>query len=41
MATTVQLRAARPQTAYPPAWHDGLIFVVGEAAKASGEGKTK
>ena len=27
LATTVQLRTARPQTPYPPAWHDGAIFV--------------
>jgi hypothetical protein len=28
MATTAQLRAARPQTPYPPAWHEGAIFVL-------------
>jgi hypothetical protein len=33
MATTVQLRAARPQTPYPPAWHDGTIFVAGTGKK--------
>ena len=33
MATTVQLRAARPQTPYPPAWHEGAIFVGGLAPK--------
>jgi hypothetical protein len=27
MSTLVQLRTARPQTPYPPAWHDGLMFV--------------
>jgi hypothetical protein len=27
MSTIVQLRTARPQTPYPPAWHDGLTFV--------------
>jgi hypothetical protein len=27
MSTLVQLRAAKPQTPYPPAWHDGLMFV--------------
>ncbi len=27
MSTLVQLRTARPQTPYPPAWHDGLLFV--------------
>ncbi len=27
MATAVQLRAARPQTPFPPAWHDGSLFV--------------
>jgi hypothetical protein len=35
MSTTVQLRAARPQTPYPPAWLDGLILVSGAPAKAS------
>jgi len=29
MATTLQLRAARPQLPYPPAWHDGTLFVSG------------
>jgi hypothetical protein len=29
MATTTQLRAGRPQTPYPPAWHDGAILVSG------------
>ena len=29
MTTTAQLRAARPQLAYPPAWHHGAIFVAG------------
>jgi hypothetical protein len=33
MTTTVQLRAARPQTPYPPRWHDGAIFVSGQEAK--------
>ncbi len=33
MATTALLRAARPQTAYPPAWHDGTIFVSCAEAK--------
>jgi len=33
MATTVQLRAARPQTPYPPRWHDGAIFVSGQDSK--------
>jgi hypothetical protein len=27
MSTLVQLRTARPQTPYPPAWHDGLLCV--------------
>jgi hypothetical protein len=27
MSTVTQLRAARPQTAYPPAWLDGLLLV--------------
>lgn len=27
MGTTVQLRTTRPQMPYPPAWHDGLIFL--------------
>ncbi len=27
MSTLVQLRTARPQTPYPPQWHDGLMFV--------------
>ena len=35
MMTTVQLRTARPQTAYPPAWLDGMIFVSGYAPHAS------
>jgi hypothetical protein len=33
MTTTVQLRAARPQMPYPPAWHDGTILVSGMGAK--------
>jgi hypothetical protein len=33
MATTLQLRAARPQTPYPPAWHEGAIFIAGTASK--------
>jgi len=33
MATTVQLRTARPQTPYPPAWHDSTVFVSATAAK--------
>jgi len=35
MATTVQLRAARPQTPFPPAWHDGAIFVSALAERNS------
>jgi hypothetical protein len=35
MATTVQLRTARPQTAYPPAWLDGTILVSGYAPHPS------
>lgn len=35
MATTVQLRAARPQTPFPPAWLDGLILVSGQAPAPS------
>jgi hypothetical protein len=27
MSTLVQLRAARPQTPYPPRWHEGSVFV--------------
>jgi hypothetical protein len=27
MSTLVQLRAARPQTPYPPRWHDGSVFI--------------
>jgi pre-peptidase len=27
MSTLVQLRVARPQTPYPPRWHDGSLFV--------------
>src|SRR5205085_1582236 len=27
-----QLRAARPQTPYPPRWHDGLIIVSAQPA---------
>jgi hypothetical protein len=27
MSTTVPLRVARPQSPYPPAWHEGAIFV--------------
>src|SRR5262249_47654284 len=33
MASTVQLRAARPQTPYPPAWQDGAVFVSRTSAK--------
>jgi hypothetical protein len=33
MSTTVQLRAGRPQTPYPPAWHDGTILVSSTGAK--------
>jgi hypothetical protein len=33
MATSVQLRAARPQTPYPPRWHEGMIFVSGLSNK--------
>jgi hypothetical protein len=29
MGTLVQLRAARPETIYPPAWHEGMILVAG------------
>jgi hypothetical protein len=35
MATTVPLRVARPQTPYPPAWHDGTIFVSSVSPKPS------
>jgi hypothetical protein len=35
MTTTVQLRTARPQTAYPPSWLDGTILVSGLAARPS------
>jgi hypothetical protein len=35
MTTTLQLRAARPQTPYPPAWHDGTILASRTTAKAS------
>ena len=35
MSTAVQLRAARPQTPYPPAWLDGLVFVSGLPASPS------
>jgi hypothetical protein len=35
MSTAVQLRAARPQTAYPPAWLDGLVLVSGQPAGPS------
>jgi hypothetical protein len=41
MTTTLQLRASRPQTPYPPAWHDGLIFAVGALPKPAGEAKPK
>jgi hypothetical protein len=34
MATTAALRAARPQMAYPPSWHDGMIFVSGTVVVA-------
>src|SRR4029079_12266520 len=33
MTTSVQLRAARPQTPYPPRWHEGAIFVSGQDSK--------
>lgn len=33
MATTIPLRVARPQMPYPPAWHDGAIFVSSIGAK--------
>jgi hypothetical protein len=33
MSTLVQLRAARPQTPYPPRWNDGLIVVSAQTAK--------
>jgi hypothetical protein len=33
MTTTLQLRTARPQMPYPPAWHDGAIFVGGVGPK--------
>jgi hypothetical protein len=33
MTTSVQLRAARPQTPFPPVWHDGSIFVSGLAER--------
>jgi hypothetical protein len=35
MSTLVQLRSARPQTPYPPAWHDGTVFVSGLVASPS------
>jgi hypothetical protein len=35
MATTTQLRAARPQTAFPPAWHEGAILVSALAERNS------
>jgi hypothetical protein len=35
MSTTAQLRTARPQTAYPPAWHDGAILVSALAERNS------
>jgi Bacterial pre-peptidase C-terminal domain len=35
MATTSQLRTARPQMPYPPAWHDGALFVAGAGNKPS------
>jgi hypothetical protein len=34
MSSLVQLRAARPQTPYPPRWHDGLIVVSAQTAKS-------
>jgi hypothetical protein len=33
MGTTIPLRVARPQMPYPPAWHDGAIFVSGIGPK--------
>jgi len=33
MTTTLQLRASRPQVAFPPAWQDGAVFVAGIGAK--------
>ncbi|HEY2414873.1 MAG TPA: PPC domain-containing protein [Pirellulaceae bacterium] len=33
MSTLVQLRAARPQTPYPPRWHDGFIVVSAQPPK--------
>src|SRR5438874_9461779 len=33
MSTTFQLPASRPQMSYPPAWHDGAIFVSGSSTK--------
>jgi len=33
METTTQLRTARPQMPYPPAWHDGTIFVSATESK--------
>jgi hypothetical protein len=33
MSTITQLRAARPQTPFPPAWHDGAVFVAGLAER--------
>lgn len=35
MTTTAQLRTARPQTAYPPAWHDGVLLVSALAERNS------
>jgi hypothetical protein len=35
MSTITQLRAARPQTPYPPAWLDGLILVSAQPASPS------
>lgn len=35
MATTVQLRAARPQTPFPPAWLDGAILASALAEQGS------
>src|SRR5262245_18250975 len=33
MSSMVQLRAAKPQTPYPPRWQDGLVFVSAQPAK--------
>ena len=33
MSTITQLRAARPQTPFPPAWHEGAVFASGLAER--------